>query len=283
LTIAIDGVKIKQKGGKAMKRFIAISVFLCFMFCITAAYAAPVGNIATPSVLKKGLFFQDEKAQWALVGSADVDLTWDQNLKNQDNDTEYYYYGGKVGVLLMDRFMPYAILGGAEAKKQQYKINSNKVKWDTDYDFVWGAGGTAMLYETKLDGMGSGILRIGVDGNYRQSHLEVDKVKLDDVELKTSDARVTQSKYELEQWQIALAVSYQMDTIIPYVGVKYSDATGEAVAKIDGTSYKLDFENEDNVGIFVGGDILVNDMFTVNVEGRFIDETALTVGGIMRF
>ena len=266
-----------------MKKFIAIIICLGFVLSVTAAYAAPVGNIATPSVLKKGIIYQDEQAQFAVVAGGEVDLTWDQNLKRQDTDTEYYFYGGKIGVLIMNRFMPYAILGGAEAKKQQFKIDSRKIKFETDYDFVWGVGGTAMLYETKLEGMGNGQLRIGVDGRYRQSHLKVDKVVRDGVSYNASDAAVTQSKYELEQWQVALAVSYQIEQIIPYVGVKYSDATGEAITTISGTKYKNDFENDDNVGIFVGGDILINDSFTANIEGRFIDETALSLGATLRF
>jgi len=264
-----------------MKKLIAIIICFGFVLSVTAAYAAPVGNIATPSTLKKGIIYKDEAAQFAVVAGSEVDLTWNQNLKRQDDDTEYYLYDGKIGVLIMDRIMPYAILGAAEAKKQTFNIDGTKIKWDTKYDFVWGVGGTAMLYETKLEGMGNGTLRIGVDGKYRQSHLKVDKIAINGVE--QADTDVTQSKYELEQWQVALAVSYQIDQIIPYVGVKYSDATGEAVTTISGTKYKNDFENEDNVGIFVGGDILINDSFTANIEGRFIDETALSLGATLRF
>jgi hypothetical protein len=270
-----------MKGGKAMKKLIAIIICFGFILSVTAAYAAPVGNIATPSTLKKGIIYKDDGAQFAVVAGGEVDLTWDQNLKRQKTDTEYYLYSGKVGVLIWDRIMPYAILGAGEAKKQAYDINGTKIQWDTKYDFVWGVGGTAMLYETKIEGMGNGTFRIGVDGKYRQSKLKVDHVKKDDVQM--ADSSVTQSRYNLEQWQVALAVSYQMDQIIPYVGVKYSDATGEAKATIDGTAYKNDFENEDNVGIFVGGDILLNDSFTANIEGRFIDETALSLGATLRF
>ena len=264
-----------------MKKLIAIIICFGFVLSVTAAYAAPVGNIATPSTLKKGIIYKDEGAQFAVVAGGEVDLTWDQNLKRQSDDTEYYLYGGKIGVLIWDRIMPYAILGAAEAKKQAFDINGTKVQWNTKYDFVWGAGGTAMLYETKLEGMGNGTLRIGVDGKYRQSHLKVDNISVNGTEQAAS--AVTQSKYELEQWQVALAVSYQIDQIIPYVGVKYSDATGEAVTTVSGTKYKNDFENKDNVGIFVGGDILLNDSFTANIEGRFIDETALSLGATLRF
>jgi hypothetical protein len=269
-----------------MKKLLAIIICLGFVLCVTAAYAAPVGNIATPATLKQGIVYQDKDAQFAVVAGGEIDLTWDQKLKHQDKKTEYYFYGGKIGVLIMDRFMPYAILGGAEAKKQVFRIKdtSNKVEWDTKYDFVWGVGGTAMLYETKIEGMGNGTLRVGVDGRYRQSHLKVDKVKLnDDDAIKTSDSSVTDTRYHLDQWQVALAVSYQMDQFIPYIGAKYSDASGDAKTKISSTEYKVDFKNKTKVGMFVGGDFLVNDYFTANVEGRFFDETALSLGATVRF
>jgi len=264
-----------------MKKLIAIIICFGFVLSVTAAYAAPVGNIATPSTLKKGIIYKDEGGKFAVIAGGEVDLTWNQNLKRQNDDTEYYFYGGKIGVLMFDRIMPYAILGAAEAKRQTFTIDGTKIKWDTKYDFVWGVGGTAMLYETKLEGMGNGTLRIGVDGKYRQSKLRVGDIVRDDIQI--AESSVTQARYNLEQWQVALAVSYQMDQIIPYVGVKYSDATGEAKATINGALYKNDFENKDNVGIFVGGDILLNDSFTANIEGRFIDETALSLGATLRF
>jgi hypothetical protein len=264
-----------------MKRLFAIIICLGFLISVSAAYAAPVGNIATPSTLRKGIIYQDKDAQFAVVAGGEIDLTWDQKLKNQSNKTEYYQYGGKIGVLIMDRFMPYAVLGAAEAKKQAFNIDGRKIRWDTKYDFIWAVGGTAMLYETKLTGMGDGTLRIGVDGRYRQSHLKIDKIVRDDVEI--AGSLVSESKYKLEQWQIALAASYQVDQFSPYVGVKYSAATGDAKATIGTTPYKVDFKNKNHVGLFLGGDLVVNDSFTANIEGRFIDETALSLSGVMRF
>jgi hypothetical protein len=268
-----------------MKKLLAIIICLGFVLCVTAAYAAPVGNIATPATLQKGIIYQDKDAQFAVVAGGEIDLTWDQKLKHQDKKTEYYFYGGKVGLLIMERFMPYAILGGAEAKKQVFRVGDNKIEWDTKYDFVWGVGGTAMLYETKLEGMGNGTLRIGVDGRYRQSHLKVDKIKKDnEAAIKTSDASITDTRYHLDEWQVALAVSYQMDQFIPYIGGKYSDSSGDAKTTIvNDKEYKVDFRNKTKVGMFVGGDFLVNDSFTANIEGRFFDETALSLGATLRF
>ena len=266
-----------------MKKIIALTICLGFILSVSAAYAAPVGNIATPSILKKGLMMKDGQSNWGVIAGPETDLSWDRNLKNQKDDTEYFFYGGKIGLLLMDRFIPYSILGAAKAKKQTFQVNSNKVQWETDYDFVWGAGGTLMLYETEPGQVGEGILNVGVDGRYRQSHLDIDAVVLDGATKKSGAAGLTSAKFELEEWQIALEVAYQYKQVVPYVGVKFSDATGEAVATIDGTKYKNDFDADSNFGIFCGGDIIINDSITANIEGRFINETALSLAGTVRF
>ena len=269
-----------------MKKLIALAICLGFIISVSAAYAAPVGNIATPSLLKKGIIMKDDKSDWGVIAGTEIDLNWDRNLKNQDGSDgrpQYFFYGSKIGLLLMDRFIPYAILGMAEAKHQMFRIGVQEVKWQTDYDFVWGAGGTAMLYETEAGQFGEGILHIGVDGRYRQSHLSVDAVTLNGTKYESDSSLMTSSKYELGDWQVALEVAYQYKQIVPYVGVKYSGATGEATATINGTKYKYDFENENDIGIFAGGDFTINDSVTVNAEGRFIDETALSLAGTVRF
>ena len=281
-------IQTKKWKGESMKKLIALAICLGFILSVSAAYAAPVGNIAAPSLLKKGFIVDDDKSDWGVIAGSETDLNWNMNLKKQKEDTEYYFYGGKIGLLLMDRFIPYAILGVAEAKKQTYDVvcsddKEHKIQWQTDYDFVWGVGGTAMLYETAPGEVGEGILNVGVDGRYRQSHLDVDGVVIDDQQYKSGDGYLTSTEFKLEQWQIALAVAYQYKQIVPYVGVKYSDASGEATVTTNDGSGKYKFENEDKVGIFVGGDIIINDSMTVNAEGRFIDETALSLGGTVRF
>lgn len=252
-----------------MRRLTGIIVCLVFFFCVSTIYAAPVGNIATPAVLKKGLVIQGQEGQYAIIATSENDITYDRNLENQDADTQFLFFGGKLGLMFMDRYIIYGVLGSGQAS-QKFQFTNLKVKWDTDYDFVWAVGGTVMAYETELEQMWKGILRIGLDGRYRQAHLDVDDPN-------------QAPNYEFEEWQVALAVSYQIDQFIPYAGVKYSDATGDATATIAGSEYKIDFENDDNVGIFVGGDYLIDDSVMINIEGRFIDETAISAGATIRF
>jgi hypothetical protein len=267
-----------------MRKLILFIICTLFVFSAAAVYAAPVGNIATPSLLKKGIIYQDGDMDFTVTAAAEIDLTWDQKFKNQSDSTEYYFFGIKTGVLIAERFMPYAMLGGAQANKQQFKIGANKVRWDTNYDYVWGIGCTAMLYEKEINEMGGGILRIGIDGRYRQSHLDVNKIKLNDNDaLKASDPSVQQAKYELKQWQVALGIAYQLDQAVPYVGVKFANSAGKAAATIGSENFVNKFDNKSNVGIFVGSDFVINDSLTINIEGRFLDETALSMGAATRF
>jgi opacity protein-like surface antigen len=268
-----------------MKKLLAIIICLGFVLCVTAAYAAPVGNIATPATLQKGIIYQDKDAQFAVVAGGEIDLIFDRKLKLVGSDydvssikSKSNAYGGKVGILIMDRFMPYTVLGAA---KHKIKVSDagESVSLETKDDFIWAIGGTAMLYETKLEGMGNGTLRIGVDGRYRQFDTNIKKITVDGGTFKIDD----KVEYKSQEWQVALALSYQIEQIIPYVGVKYSDVRTELKEKVTGDAYKVKLKAKNNVGIFVGGDIAVNDSFTANIEGRFIDETALSLGATVRF
>ncbi len=266
-----------------MRKLILFIICTLFVFS-AAAHAAPVGNIATPSLLKKGIMYQDGDMGFTIVAAAEIDLTGDQKFENQTNSTEYYFFGIKTGVLIAERFMPYAILGGAQANKQQFKIGANKVRWDTNYDYVWGIGCTAILYEKEINEMEGGIMRIGIDGRYRQSYLDVNKIKLNDNDaLKASDPSVKQAKYELKQWQVALGIAYQLDQAVPYIGVKFANSAGKAAARIGSENFVNKFDNKGDVGIFLGSDFIINDSFTINIEGRFLDETALSMGAATRF
>ena len=264
----------------------ALIIISCIVSVLSsvAVYAAPVGNIATPSLLKKGIVYEKGDTDFIVTASGEIDLTFDQNLKHAADDTEYYFFGVKTGLLVADRFMPYAMLGGAAANKQQFQIGSHKVRWDTDYDYAWGLGCTAMVFEKELSSFKQGILRIGIDGKYRQSFLDVNKVKLDDnTALKANDPNLIEAVYELKQWQTAVGISYQINQMVPYLGLKYSGSAGRASANISSGEFVNKFANKYNVGIFLGGDFVVNDSFTLNIEGRFIDETALSISGATRF
>lgn len=258
--------------------------FLCISFILSAgmAYAAPVGNIATPKVLKKGIVIKGEGSQFGIVLEPEIDYISDRNLKGQKDDTEYRFFGGKAGIVLGDGAVLYGLCGAADAEGK-FKISGKEVKWETDSDLAWGAGATLIIYAKEIIVREKGLFTIGIDGRYRSSELDVNKVVIDGTAYELSDLAVTATKFDCDEWQVALELAYQADRIIPYAGIKYSDVSGKAETTISGTKYSEDFGAEEKVGIFAGCDILIADSISAYAEGRFIDETAFSAGATIRF
>jgi len=268
-----------------MRNVISLFVIMLFIASSIPAYGMPVGNPASPAMIKKGLVLgEDEKNGFGIALNPEVDYVFDKNMKYQDkrDDAQYAFYGANAGLVFTDKLFAYGIIGAADA---EYKLDvgAKHVKWDTDTNIAWGAGATLILYEKEITVRDKAILRIGIDGKYRRSDLDLDKVTINDDSYDAGDSAITDKKFEQDDWQVSAGVSCQFDRVIPYAGVKYSDMDGEASVTVSGTEYKSDFSAEDNFGLFCGIDILFTDCFTANVEGRFIDETAITAGGTVRF
>lgn len=265
-----------------MRDIKVLVICLLVIFSTICTYAAPVGNIATAKVLKKGLIIKDEASKFGIAIEPEVDIVFDRNLKDQKGDTKYSFYGGKAGLIVTNKAVLYGLCGAAGAE-QKFKISGSEVEWETDTDLVWGAGATLIIYEKEIDIREKGILIIGIDGRYRRSDLDVDKIILDGTNYNLPEATISGTKFDSSQWQVALGVSYQMEKLIPYAGVKYSDIRGKAETTISATEYSKDFEAKYKAGMFAGCDILITDSVSAYAEGRFIDETALSAGATIRF
>jgi len=262
-----------------------LSLLLCaiFLLTVTAAHAAPVGNPAKPAMLKKGLLTNDTETEFAFVIDPEIDLVFDRRLDDQAADTEYTFYGSKAGFLLWDKAYIYGIAGLADSE-QKFTINGNSVAWDTDYGLAWGGGATLIVFEKPVEIREKAMLRIGIDGRYRHSELDVDNVILNGASFTPSaGSSLSSAGFDYNEWQGAIGVSVQFENLIPYAGVKYSEADGEAKATFTTTEYKEDIGADDNIGVFFGSDFVVSDSMSLYVEGRLIDETAFSGGGTIRF
>ncbi len=272
-----------------MKHLIGLFVCLALIVGVTAAFAAPVGNIAIPSkgMLKRGVVVEDvEDSQFSLVIGPEVDVILDRKLEGRIGDNEFNFFGAKIGATVANRGLVYTLLGLGDAK-QEFTVSGSSVEFDTDTEFIWGAGGTVIVweYEPFDASMDEHMLRIGVDLRYRRINLDIEKLTVGGTTYEESgEASVLSSaSYEANEWQIASAVSYQFNNFLPYIGLKYSDIDGDAKALVSGTEYKHDFDPEYQIGIFLGMDLTIGDSASLNVEGRFIDEEALTLGASVRF
>jgi hypothetical protein len=235
-------------------------------------------------MIKKGLVISDEKQDFGIALGPEVDYIFDHNLKaqNKRDDTEYRFWGGKGGIFLFDKAYIYGFCGAADAE-YKFKVSGSDVTWHTETEIGWGGGATVIVYEKEIIVRDKAILRIGVDGKYRNSDLGVDKITINGLNINATDASVTEKSFKSDEWQIAVGLSCQFDRLVPYGGVKYSDIEGEAIASVSGTGYKADFAAEDKFGTFCGIDVLFGDSFSAYVEGRFVDETAISGGATIRF
>ncbi|MFC1807211.1 hypothetical protein ACFL0T_02455 [Candidatus Omnitrophota bacterium] len=263
-----------------MRRILAITISFIFIFTATAAYAAPIGNPSLPTMLKKGIFFKDENSTFGLLVIPEADFTLDRKLDKGKEKHIYSFYGSRAGIVMADRFFVYGLGGAAEAK-QKFEVSSgNEIEWKTEMGASWGVGAAILLYQKDITIRDKATLSIGIDGKYRSSDLDVEEVIRNGA---SNSATASGLKYDYDEMQVAAGISVQFDQFIPYGGVKYADTNGEAAATINGVRYVQDFEPEYNFGVFAGMDIIINDSFAVNVEGRFKDETAVGVSGIVRF
>jgi len=266
-----------------MKKMYVLGISMIFLTIFSVVVnAAPVGNIAAPAIMKSLLLTGDDEVKLGIIAAGEGDIVFDRKIKDEYGDVELSFYGSKIGVSLFDKAIIYGLVGAGSAQ-EEIDISGTKVEFETETDFAWGVGASVIAYETKIDGFGNGILRVGGDIKYRSAEPSVDKVTIGSVVYDLPNALITDSSVEYNEFQTALGLSYQLDKFIPYMGVKFCGLDGDVKATLSGTEYKDSFEEEESVGMFVGTDILIGDSISLNVEGRFIDEEAISFGASIRF
>ena len=245
---------------------------VCFL--VIGVDAAPVGNIAKPAMLKSAMN-PDGDSEVGLLVEGEYDYREDDD---GDAKAELTTFEGKLGVVLDDKYIIYGLLGSAKYEEEFTSLGSN-VRAETEDTMVYGFGATLMFYETELE---NSTLRVGMDGKWRTVDFDVEKVVIDGVSYSIPSGSVTALSLELTEWQFAVATSLEWQKLVPYVGVKYSSVEGTSSMTVSGTTYE-NSDDEGDVGIFVGCDVLVLDSMSINIEGRFIDEEAVTFGIAYRF
>ena len=83
----------------------------------------------------------------------------------------------------------------------------------------------------------------------------------------------------MDDWQLSFLVSKDFKYLSPYLGFKVSRC--DLIHKEDGRRGRKN--SDDFVGAFLGGDIYLNDRLRFNIEGRFIDEAALSAALVHKF
>jgi len=271
-----------------MRKILVVGFILAgFVFMSAISHAAPVGNIAKPAMLKsEWLSKGDDKPTFGLIGEGEFDVAYDVDIEGALGDTEFESVGGKLGLVCFEKFILYGSLGTA-VFEQEFDSGGRDVRLESDVGLAWGLGGTVIAYETTLEEFDNSILRIGLDGRFRFTDVDVESVREDTVTYDPAAGDINGEGLTYRDWQVAAAASMQWGNwtnFIPYIGAKYSHVETDATVEVGPRVHHLiNAESENHVGVFVGTDIIIVDNFSVNVEGRFIDEEAFSFGAALRF
>lgn len=102
----------------------------------------------------------------------------------------------------------------------------------------------------------------------------------------------------IQEWQVAPYLAKKIKNFTPYLGIKYSDlrirdesqigvryfnTNGMRFIDLSTTGYIQKYKAKHNVGPFIGLDFNIGEHIKLNIEGRFVDETAMSFNATYKF
>lgn len=261
-----------------------ISLCLLFLLFFAKLQALPVGNPYSPHLTYKGLFIPEEcwvDLRIGYEGSFVSDRRLEQTIESFGNVDDYRIMTNSAVVTLnlherIDLFVNF----GAIKAKARWRITKPgggvRIAVDTDDHFDWSVGTNIILYEW-------GETALGLGGRYLSTNPDINSITVDG-----APANPTDGEIRYKEWQINLGISHKIRFLVPYLAVKYSHATAFVSTPFtpyiasDGES-ENHFKSRNPVGIYLGCSLTTGKYFFINIEGRFIDEEAVTVTADLRF
>jgi hypothetical protein len=260
-----------------IKRALALTV------CSWPLFGAPVGNPSFPEIIEEGFFISRDSwldLRFGYEGDfvGDARLEQSQESSGRVDNFAQNTNAGTATLNILDRIDIYGVFGSSKVSSEWRFSNAginSLAELETLYSYLWGVGARGILFEW-------GSLSLGTGGRYERSHY-------DNVWLTINGASQPVSGTCLiwRDWQVDLDMSYKIEIFTPYVGVKYSNVVAElgdfVVAIANNGSGNNRFVNRSPVGVFIGCTLSTGRYFMLNVEGRLIDEEAVTIAGDLRF
>lgn len=279
-----------------MKKLILLSLAL-FLCLPLASYAASIGGAETQGqgkfsigldqefVFDRDFKKQSETYTW---GTFTEEGTW------QGEVDKMYRTMVKANYGVLDNLDVYVKLGTANPD-YKYKgsgtwtdsagvppfdkgtfTDSCKLKGDSAFAYGFGMKGTYPLENDWLLGCEAQYLRHKNDfkGTWSETVYDDNGDVIDEY---TDDWK---GKITFYEWHIAPYVAKRINNFVPYFGIRYSDARTKEKDD-DGEVYKE--KADDNFGVFLGTDYKINDVWSLNFETRFIDETAMSFACTYKF
>lgn len=253
--------------------------FLLIVFIASPLFAAGITDSTKPlGHLKWAATAEDN-----YVFERDID-TPENKTKVEMEDINQIY--GKLSLGLTPYFNVYAKVGASDAGDiKDYDTSDIQLDIDTEYGLLWGVGVSGAREIFKGNGW-----MLGLDAQFNWWRSDVDSVTFNGtkatnvggkiVDLEFQGTPFVSKRFEVPSWNLA---------INPYVGLKVSYFRTQTDDNITYVGAGLDrvsswtTRGDDYVGVVVGTDLEIKNNIALQVEGRFIDEAAITAGGTYRF
>lgn len=303
-----------------MKKLFAV---LAGLMTYSAAYALPVYNPAQPELLQDGFFtpgyevFFCEADCWALELGYRGDFVSDRKMRHRNlghllsfhkpvSKVQSTTNAGQITLNLWNRIEVYGWFGANQIDFET-QVNYLSLVAHTPATglinlfgrstegYAWGVGVRGVLWHC-------GYTVIGIDAQYSHRRHTLQSLTLDGRPIQVGDFVSVENELPLDpgdfhsrnrDWQVSLGIAHRVCRLVPYAAVVYSAArhhfagpqfrafpivAGQGVYDPD-----LKLVNRNCVGIAVGATFVTAEQMQVTVEGRFIDERALTITSDIRF
>lgn len=245
-------------------------------------YAAPVG-LTSDADATEGELWADNNI--GLSVGVVYDVVQERKLEVDTGDFEMQAVMARIGLSMLDRYNLYVDFGEATDMELDYTILGEKHAIKYDSGDIIGVGLSALIYRWDND------IEVGANVSYRQVDLNIDSLSIDGVSYTSANlTSVTNTDYQEVQGAVELA--WKTDNFIPYIGLKYSDVELGSDYTIAPQQYSdsKGKGSDRSIGAFVGLTITPSieatpqsEQLSINIEGRFIDEEALSIGIAYKF
>lgn len=258
---------------------------------VACVEALPQGNPTEPNGMEEGLFFCKENF-FALKGGYIGDVSWNASYKTEDvmktaeksrdrpnqfksthSLCKSYLHLGTLAINILNQVEGYGFMGTMQGRFSHVPLSDhNKRKYKTPYHPAYGGG-------VRLIGFYWKRATLGFDGKYLFANLPIRSVRF------RNRSVALDGMWEVRRWQVAGALSYQIDYFVPYLGARYS-AIDDKIRKVRKAELTFDgfkIKNRRRFGGTAGVGFFPGDDYSINVEWRFYDEEAFSASFTLKF
>jgi len=264
-----------------MKKYL---IFILISAATVTAVPVRAASIGSPKTEGKGKVVTT--AEWSYIFNRDLDFKKatrpagaESYIPENFRIVRGHNADAKISYGIFNALDAYVKLGVAD-----YDLKGDIYVGDSKRVVENLSGGNAFLYGGGLkwaqelkDGW-----TVGLDVQYLTSANDLDFRAANLISGATSIAKYTDCR--IQEWHAAPYLAKRIGNFTPYFGARYSELRLTQAEPNDPKRWdNLVFNADSNVGIFTGLDWNFMNNFTLNVEGRFIDETALSFGLAYKF